>query len=121
MITNFGKTLRKLRIDRGETLYDMAKKMEITSSYLSAIECGKRNIPDDFIEKLQQYYHFSEEELLELHKTRDESVKELSINIENVDFTKKVLVLEFARSFNEMPDEEAERLIKKLRRLQGKD
>ena len=45
MITEFGKALRKLRIDRGETLKIMADNLEMTSSYLSAIECGKRNIP----------------------------------------------------------------------------
>ena len=52
MITEFGKELRKLRIDRGEILKTMAEKINVTSSYLSAIECGKRNIPADLIQKL---------------------------------------------------------------------
>ncbi len=121
MITNFGKILRKIRIDRSEILYDMAKKLNITSSYLSAIECGKRNIPEDFINKLQECYDFTEEELLELNLAKDNTVKELSINVENVDLRKRTLALEFARSFNEIDDEDAEELIKKLRKLQGKD
>lgn len=121
MITSFGKTLRKIRIDRGEILYDMARKLGITSSYLSAIECGKRNIPEDFIDKLQEYYEFTDEELLELNITKDEAIKELSINMENINLKKRTLALEFARSFNEIADEDAEELIKKLRKLQGKD
>lgn len=121
MITSFGKTLRKIRIDRGEILYDMARKLGITSSYLSAIECGKRNIPEDFIDKLQEYYEFTDEELLELNITKDEAIKELSINMENINLKKRTLALEFVRSFNEIADEDAEELIKKLRKLQGKD
>ena len=43
-MTDFAKALRILRIERGEVLKDMADKLGITSSYLSAIECGKRKI-----------------------------------------------------------------------------
>lgn len=121
MITSFGKTLRKIRIDRGEILFEMAKKLQITSSYLSAIECGKRNIPGDFIEKLQENYEFTEREMEELIRTKDETIKELSINIENIDVKKRELALEFARSFSDIADEDAEILIKKLRKLQRKE
>ena len=62
MITEFGKALRKLRIDRGEILKTMAEKLNMTSSYLSAIECGKRNIPSDLISKLASIYDLTEEE-----------------------------------------------------------
>ena len=121
MITNFGKALRKIRLVRDETLYDMAKKLEITSSYLSAIECGKRNIPEDFIDKLQEIYNFTEEELGELKSTKEETIKEVSINIENSGFTRRILALEFARSFDDIANEDAEKLLKQLRKLQGKE
>ena len=121
MITNFGKTLRKIRLIREETLYDMAKKLEITSSYLSAIECGKRNIPEDFIDKLQKIYDFTEEELVELKTTKEDAIKEVSINIENIGLKRRTLALEFARSFGDIADEDAEKLIKRLRKLQGKE
>ena len=54
MVNEFGKLLRKIRIDNGEILKDMADKLEMTSSYLSAIECGKRNIPNNLIPRLEQ-------------------------------------------------------------------
>ena len=44
MLTEFGKILRKLRIDRQELLRDMAKNLEVSSAYLSAVETGKRKI-----------------------------------------------------------------------------
>jgi len=41
MITEFGRILRNIRMDCNELLKDMADKLNITSSYLSAIEHGK--------------------------------------------------------------------------------
>ena len=38
MVTEYGKLLRKIRIDHDEILKDMAGKLEITSAYLSSIE-----------------------------------------------------------------------------------
>ena len=38
MLTSLGKFLRKLRIDRGEILKDMADKLGVTVSFLSAVE-----------------------------------------------------------------------------------
>lgn len=40
MTTEFGKALRKMRIEKDENMAAMAKKMEISLSYLSAIETG---------------------------------------------------------------------------------
>ena len=47
MLTEFGKLLRIIRINSGDTSKDMAKKLNLSPSYLSAIESGKRNIPLD--------------------------------------------------------------------------
>lgn len=41
-MTNIGKFLRDLRIEKQELLYDMARKMGIGSADLSAIETGER-------------------------------------------------------------------------------
>ncbi|KHF28295.1 Helix-turn-helix domain protein [Anoxybacillus sp. BCO1] len=51
MLTEFGRFCRKLRIDNGELLKHMADKLGVTSSYLSAVENGKRNVPQDWVEK----------------------------------------------------------------------
>ena len=52
MLTNFGKALRKLRIDNNELLKDMALKLEVTVSYLSAVEnAGCAKFMDRYIKK----------------------------------------------------------------------
>jgi len=45
MLTEFGKICRKIRIDHGELMRHMAFKLDVTASFLSAVENGKRNIP----------------------------------------------------------------------------
>ena len=45
MLTSIGRFLKKLRIDRGEILKDMAEKLDVTVSFLSAVENGKKHMP----------------------------------------------------------------------------
>lgn len=52
MLTEFGKILRKIRIDQGEIIKDMEEKLNVTASYLSVVETGKRNIPENWIEEI---------------------------------------------------------------------
>ena len=44
-MTPFGLKLRQLRKERGLTLTDMAKAVNVSSAYLSALEHGKRGRP----------------------------------------------------------------------------
>jgi len=48
MITEYGKFLRKLRIDQGQILKTMAEKLGVSSAFLSAVENGKKKIPKTF-------------------------------------------------------------------------
>ncbi len=57
MLDRFGKLVRDIRITRSLLLYDMAKALDISSAELSAIECGRKPIPDWFIPKLEQTYN----------------------------------------------------------------
>ena len=52
MLTEFGKFLRKIRIDRQELLRDMAGTLGVSVAYLSAVENGKRNVPVSWINKI---------------------------------------------------------------------
>lgn len=56
----FGKMVRDIRLVRAMLLYDMAKDLDISSAELSAIECGRKPVPDWFIPKLQERYGISD-------------------------------------------------------------
>ena len=68
MLTDFGKALRKMRIDHGEFLRDMAAKLNVTVAYLSAVENGRREVPDNWIGELANQYKLSNEEQKELQE-----------------------------------------------------
>lgn len=114
VITEFGKALRKLRIDRGEILKTMAEKLNMTSSYLSAIECGKRNIPSDLISKLASIYDLTEEEQEILSEARDKSLSSIEIELSTNNAFKRDLALQFARKFDDIDDELAVQILKFL-------
>lgn len=49
--------LRKIRFEHGELLKDMARKLEIGSAELSAIEHGKKPLPEGFNQKIKSLYY----------------------------------------------------------------
>ena len=55
MLSEFGKAIRKARVETGETLSTMAKGLSKTVSFLSAIETGRKKIPLDLVPKIVDY------------------------------------------------------------------
>ena len=110
-LTEFGKEMRKLRIDRGEVLKNMSDKLGITSSYLSAIECGKRTVPSDLIPRLTEIYGLDDEHVAQLEAARDSSLKELRINFEDASDGQRDVALMFARTFKNLTREEIDEMM----------
>lgn len=110
MLTLFGKFSRKLRIDRGELLKDMAEKIGVTSSYLSAVENGKRNVPQGWAEKIITIYTLDSEEQKELLKVIEQSQISNKLNIKNLNDRDKDLMMAFARKIDGLNDEEISKI-----------
>ena len=111
MVSDFGKELRKIRIDSGEVLKDMADKLEVTSSYLSAIENGKRAVPEDYVQKIASLYGLSQERQRDLRRAYDNSLKTVSLDLDGAKCARRELALRFARSFETMSDTKIEELL----------
>ena len=64
MLTPFGKLVRRHRIEQKMLLYHMATALKLSSSYLSDIELGRREIPDgDFLPKVAKTLNLSTEDM----------------------------------------------------------
>lgn len=113
MLTEFGKYCRKLRIDRGELLKDMAEKLNVTSSYLSAIEVGKRKVPKNWVELISKQYNLDNEQTELLKKAAIHSQNEVKFDLNKYNANDKNLILAFARKFDEL-DEDFKSQIKKM-------
>jgi hypothetical protein len=56
-ITEFGKTVRKARIDANNvTLSSMASALRTTPSFLSALEMGRKRIPAEWVKKIEDFF-----------------------------------------------------------------
>ena len=109
-LTEFGKFSRKLRIDNVELLKDMAIKLNVTVSYLSAVEIGKRNIPEKWEEEIVRAYHLNLQEREELKEAIIYSKKVFKINVENFEKEEKDLILMLARKVDNMDEKEKNNL-----------
>lgn len=87
MLTEFGKLLRIIRINSGDSSREMARKLGFSPSYLSAIESGKRNIPTDMEKLLSKSYPLSQIDLEKLRTAMFASSGTVKINL--TDFAEK--------------------------------
>jgi len=114
MLTEFGRHLRKLRIDCDEYLKDMADKLGVTSSYLSAVETGKRNIPCGWVEKICQLYSLDMLYQEDLQDAAIKSARTATMDLSNATPKRKEAALLFARTFEEVDDSTIETIRKLL-------
>jgi cyanate lyase len=77
--TEFGKLLRKLRIDHDHKLVDMAEKVGRAPSFVSAIEFGKKPASTDFVDAIVRAYKLDEDDAEELHVAAARGRKEISM------------------------------------------
>ena len=119
MITSVGRFLRKLRIDNGEILRDMADKLKVSSAFLSAVENGKKKVPEAWIPKLEELYSLTSEQMEELRAAIVESSDTVEINIHNASIPNRQLAVSFARQFDTLDEETAKKLFDILKKAQG--
>ena len=68
-MTKFGIFIRKFRLDKGILLRDMAKDLDISPAYLSAMETGHKDITQSLADKIISVYNLSIEQTKELKKS----------------------------------------------------
>lgn len=115
MLTEFGKYLRRIRMDRQQLLKDMADSLGVSSAYLSAVENGKRRIPKDWVKKIVSDYSLSEGECADLQSAADDSALDVTISLENASAQKRDAVLSFARALDGLDDEDLKRIMSSMK------
>lgn len=118
MATTFGKELRKLRIDKDETIHTMAKKLDMSISYLSAIEAGSRNIPSTMVDMIIKKYHLDKERSEILRQAEAESAKQIDIDLTSMTAEQRKLVFALSRKLSDISDEECLNILYKLKQYE---
>lgn len=93
-ITEFGKAVRKARIDADVTLASMAEELQTTPSFLSAMEMGRKKIPDAWVSNIENYFA-RRGVSVRLRELADVANK--TVNLDGLDPAQQMLVAGFAR------------------------
>lgn len=110
----FRKILVEIREKNNESLRTMAKKLNITPAFLSAIEIGKKIIPEDYADTIGTVYNLSEEEKDKLMTAINISNDRIKISLENMNDDQRDVALVFARKIQNADPELIEKLRKAL-------
>lgn len=113
MITDLGRFLRKLRIDRGEILKDMADRLGVSVSFLSAVENGKKRMPSAWNTRLCELYRLTPEQMRIFTTAIAETEESLEMDFYGVAAGKRELAVSFARKFSDFDEGQIE-AIKKI-------
>lgn len=116
MLTEFGKLCRSARMESGELLKDMAAKLGVTAAYLSAVEVGKRNVPDEWPLLLKVAYNLDEDTYQKLKNAAFISQLQAKIFALSMKSEDKDLVVAFARKLNELDKDQKNKMLEDLLR-----
>ena len=111
MLTEFGKALRKIRIDKNELLKEMSDKLGVTASYLSAVEHGKREIPSEWITRITVLYNLDKEMKKQLIFAADQSRLSITLKLDGVNTKTSTLVNAFARKFENLNQSDIDKMM----------
>ncbi len=114
MISKFGIEIRKIRSRKGDSLRKMAIKLNISSTFLSAMEVGRKNIPIEYVDKIAELYELSNEEIAKLEDSINETNKRVSFELEMMSEAQRNVSLIFARKIKTADDMLLEKLRKAL-------
>lgn len=103
-LSPLGRFLRKLRIDRNELLKTMAEKLNVSSAFLSAVEMGRKRMPEGWEQTLSDGYHLDAAQRTELSDAIAESSTSVRLDLTNFSADSRRTVMAFARKIQEVDE-----------------
>ncbi|MFY1933559.1 helix-turn-helix domain-containing protein [Achromobacter xylosoxidans] len=95
-LTEFGKAVRKARIDTGQTLLSMAMALETSASFLSAMETGRKKIAEQWVAKIDQFFRDQGRPVARLEELA--AVANEVVPLDGLPLQQQMLVAGFAKS-----------------------
>ncbi len=110
MSTEFGKAVQQLRQLAGLTLFEVAEKMGMSTAFLSAVENGRKRVPDDFVEKLGRAVPSAQAQSNVLESLANQARKQVVLPLPSANRQDADLATVLARKFNNLSDEQKARI-----------
>lgn len=112
--TEFGKFLRKLRIEKEILLKEMASKIGVSSAYLSSLELGKKSISNSVIDNICSAFSLSIEQKKNLQDLAINSQPSIKIDLVGKSNEEREVVMSFARRYESLSDADRKKVMKML-------
>ncbi|WP_029906072.1 helix-turn-helix domain-containing protein, partial [Mycoplasmopsis opalescens] len=104
-LTEFGKFFRLLRINNNEVLIDAQEFLGVSVAFISNVENGIKEIPDDWADKIVGHYNLDEKQKEKLIQSIENSKKSIKIDLSKYDQNQKGKLFKLLRSFNKKDKE----------------
>lgn len=114
--TKYGEFIRIQRLKNQEVMGDTAKMLNVSVPFVSSVENGKKNVPEGWYEKIVDHYNLDEEERAELKKSIEQSKSQIRIDLKHIDGPKRELAVQFQRSFDDIDEDTALKIVELLNR-----
>ncbi|AZZ98262.1 helix-turn-helix transcriptional regulator [Pseudoalteromonas sp. R3] len=101
-LTDFGKAVRKARIDVGHTLKTMAEELGTSAAFLSGLETGSKKVSKEWVSKIEDFFQEEGIKIENLSTLADVANK--SVSLSGLSQQQQMLVAGFANS-SFTPDE----------------
>ncbi len=99
----------------------MAENLNVSSAFLSAVENGKKKMPNAWHDKLANLYNLSPEQQKDLQNAVIESGETLELNIKDISPDNRELAICFARHFNTLDEETSKQIFTILKQKEEED
>ena len=110
-MNRLGRFLKKLRIENGEVLFDMAQRLGVSPAFLSAVENDRKVAPLGWCDALAAAYALTNDQRQELEKILNESVKQVRMDVADASAEKRNCAIAFARSFEGLSENDVRELM----------
>lgn len=121
MLTELGKFIRKLRIDQGVLLGEMAKKLSLSSAYLSAVENGKKNATEALLVSVSKYFSLTPSQDKELRRAAADSPASVKLDLKDAANDERKLVSAFARQVSDLSSDQKSDILDMLNNSKRKE
>jgi Zn-dependent peptidase ImmA (M78 family)/transcriptional regulator with XRE-family HTH domain len=110
-LTPFGVALRKIRVEKQLRLFDLAEKLGKSTAMLSAVETGRKPIPDGFVVQVSRALDLSSTQVRELNSAQVQTRKE--VRVDHLRGDQREFISALARRLEDLPQNVIDDLKKK--------
>lgn len=108
--------MRRLRLENGElTLQQMAEMLNVSQSYLSQIENGRRDMSQNFISTLTNVFELDNEQSGKIITYSKNLKKQISIPLQELSDVKKKTTLAYVDAMENLDDAEFQKIYEMIR------